>query len=316
MLFPTSDSRSLPDGHTQNNASTAAPASEPDYLSECSPKDRPWDRHRSEADRVALTYRKAPGFHRLGERVEHCSEVLQFAWSPEKENTGVLALKLRHAYFCRVRHCPVCQWRRSLMWIARFIEGAQRLLAEHPKARFLFLTLTRKNVPIGDLRGELRAMSKGWERLAKRKEFAGVLGWLRAVEVTRGKDGTAHPHYHALLIVSSDYFRSRERYIAHDRWTALWRDSLRLDYDPIVFVTAVKSIRAARSSGLPSKALLSAARETLKYAVKPADMSADVAWFMELTRQLHKCRFIASGGILRSVLRERAETNDDLLLIA
>ncbi|WP_170869787.1 protein rep, partial [Shigella sonnei] len=25
-------------------------------------------------------------------------------------------LRLREAHFCRVRHCPVCQWRRSLMW--------------------------------------------------------------------------------------------------------------------------------------------------------------------------------------------------------
>ena len=229
MLFPTSDSTSLPDRGSRNNESPATPTSEPGYLSECSPKDRPWDRHRSEADRVALMYLESAGFHRLGERVEQCSQVLQFAWSPEKETPGALTLKLRHAYFCRVRHCPVCQWRRSLMWIARFLEGAPRLLAQYPKARFVFLTLTRKNVPVGELRSALREMGKGWERLSKRKELAAaVLGWLRTVEVTRGRDATAHPHYHALFVVSPDYFGNPEKYITHAAWTALWRESLRI----------------------------------------------------------------------------------------
>jgi hypothetical protein len=44
-------------------------------------------------------------------------------------------------------------------------------------------------------------------------------------------------------------------------------------------------------------------------------MTADRNWFLELTRQLHKLRFIASGGALKDVLRERDETNDDLLVL-
>jgi hypothetical protein len=30
---------------------------------------------------------------------------------------------------------------------------------------------------------------------------------------------------------------------------------------------------------------------------------------------LHKCRFIATGGILKNILQESDETNDDLLLM-
>jgi hypothetical protein len=37
-------------------------------------------------------------------------------------------------------------------------------------------------------------------------------------------------------------------------------------------------------------------RETLKYSVKPSDMMADVCWFLEMTRQLAKLRFIAWAG--------------------
>jgi hypothetical protein len=66
---------------------------------------------------------------------------------------------------------------------------------------------------------------------------------------------------------------------------------------------------------MASAALMDAARETLKYSVTPMDMVADPDWLLELTRQLHKRRFIASGGVLRGVLREKNETNDDLLVL-
>jgi hypothetical protein len=59
---------------------------------------------------------------------------------------------------------------------------------------------------------------------------------------------------------------------------------------------------------------MNAAREALKYAVKPADMTADGGWLLDITRQLNKLRFIASGGVLKDTLGEREETNEDLLL--
>jgi hypothetical protein len=45
-------------------------------------------------------------------------------------------------------------------------------------------------------------------------------------------------------------------------------------------------------------------------------MVADPAFLLELTRQSHKLRFVASGGALKNVLRENDETNDDLLVLA
>jgi len=200
------------------------------------------------------------------------------------------------------------------MWMARFLQAAPRLLVRYPDARPVFLTLTQKNVPITELRAALHRMGKAWERLTKRKEFAAVLGWIRTTEVTRAKDGSAHPHYHALLIVPPDYFRRRGKYVTQAEWTAIWRESLRVDYDPILHVTVARS-RAARRAGGPPASLVDAARETLKYAVKPADMTSDSGWLLELTRQLHKLRFIASGGVLKDVLSEKDESNDDLLVL-
>ncbi|WP_181880010.1 protein rep, partial [Escherichia coli] len=54
--------------------------------------------------------------------------------------------------------------------------------------------------------------------------------------------------------------------------------------------------------------LRSAVVETLKYSTKPADMLADPEWFLELTRQVHKRRFVATGGALKNVLQLERET--------
>ncbi|MBW4571590.1 MAG: protein rep [Tolypothrix carrinoi HA7290-LM1] len=53
--------------------------------------------------------------------------------------------------------------------------------------------------------------------------------------------------------------------------------------------------------------------EILKYQLKESDLVADREWFLELTRQLHKTRAIAVGGILRHYMRELEEKNQDLV---
>ncbi|MDK7012116.1 protein rep, partial [Escherichia coli] len=88
------------------------------------------------------------------------------------------------------------------MWQARFYQSLPKIVAEYPDARWLFLTLTVRNCPITELGDTLTVMNAAFQRLKDRKEFRGVLGWVRTTEVTRGKDGSAHPHFHTLLMVS------------------------------------------------------------------------------------------------------------------
>ncbi|WP_306465781.1 protein rep [Bifidobacterium breve] len=68
-----------------------------------------------------------------------CSGLLRFGWSTIME-TGETRLRLRSAQFCRVRHCPVCQWRRTLMWQARFYQALPKIVVDYPSSRWLFLT--------------------------------------------------------------------------------------------------------------------------------------------------------------------------------
>lgn len=276
------------------------------FLREDSPRDKPWDRHRANADAVARIYAEGAEFERYAQRMGECSGVLRFGETVDPE-TGEIRLRLREASFCRVRHCPVCQWRRTLMWLARFLQALPEIEAEQPKARWLFLTVTVRNCDVTDLRQTLGYMNKAWQRLKDRKEFRHVQGWVRTTEVTRSKDGKAHPHFHALLMVRPSYFKG-ENYVSQAKWSEAWQGAARLDYAPIVDVRAVKGKASGRD------ALKDAVRETLKYAVKPADAVSDPDWFRELTRQVHKLRFLASGGVLKDVLRQDQETQGELIL--
>ncbi|EDJ9088391.1 Replication protein [Salmonella enterica subsp. enterica] len=284
--------------------------SEDKFLSDYSPRDASWDTQRTFTDSVGGIYQTASEFERYAERMASCSGLLRFGWSTITE-TGETRLRLRSAQFCRVRHCPVCQWRRTLMWQARFYQALPKIVAAYPVSRWLFLTLTVRNCEIGELGGTLTAMNAAFKRMEKRKELSPVQGWIRATEVTRGKDGSAHPHFHCLLMVPPSWF-TRD-YVKQARWVELWRDCLRVSYEPNVDIRTVKT-KTGEVVANVAEQLQSAVAETLKYSVKPEDMANDPEWFLELTRQLHKRRFISTGGALKNVLQLERETNEDLVI--
>lgn len=278
--------------------SSATSNSQEIALSEISPRDKPWDKHRAFADRAASLYAGSE-FQDYSSRINFCSEFLKFGLVSDDDET--LKLKLRAARFCRVRHCPVCQWRRSLMWKAKAYKVLPKIVEQYPKHRWLFLTLTQKNVPITDLRQTLTDMNRAFQRLSQLKAFPGI-GWLRSTEVTRGRDGSAHPHFHTMVLVAPGYFNGRN-YIKQAEWVELWRKSLRVDYSPVLDVQAIKQ-------GDTPMVLVP---ELLKYCTKESDLVADREWFLELTRQMHKMRSIATGGVLKEYLKELEDEPEDLI---
>lgn len=275
--------------------STDAPS-----LSEISERDKPWDKHRGNADRVADHYRTTEEFTKYATRIDFCSQLLNFKLSPDVD-IGELKLKLYAAQFCRVRHCPVCQWRRSLMWKAKAYKILPKIVEDYPKYRWLFLTLTVRNCPIAELRETLVWMNKAWQRFSQLKKFPAV-GWIRSTEVTRGKDGSAHPHFHCLLLVQPSYFAGQS-YIKQTEWVEMWRQSLRIDYKPILHITPIKQ----------GQQPMQLVPELLKYCVKESDLVGDREWFLELTRQLHKMRAVVTGGILKNYLKALEEEPEDLI---
>ncbi|MTF99160.1 replication protein, partial [Klebsiella pneumoniae] len=100
------------------------------------------------------------------------------------------------------------------------------------------------------------------------------------------------------------------------RWVYLWRGFLRVAYDPTVDVRAVKPRQPKDGESLAcatAELVRGAVAETLKSSTKPADMVADPEWFLELTRQTHKRRFVPTGGAPKDVLNLEQETDADMV---
>ena len=293
--------RILPSGESAIDFSVAL---SPDHvtieapaLSDLSLGDKPWDKHRNFADRVQSHYNGSE-FQAYSNRVQECSQLIGFGLTIQENNSP--KLKLQTAKFCRVRHCPVCQWRRSLMWKAKAYKILPRIVEAYPSYRFLFLTLTIKNTDITTLKKTLKEMNSGFQRLSQLKSFPAI-GWLRSTEVTKGRDGNAHPHFHCLLLVPSSYFGNK--YLKQSDWVSMWRKSMRLDYNPVLDIQAVKN------GSTPMELI----PELLKYCTKESDMVADRLWFLELTRQMYRIRSIATGGVLKQYLKELEEDPEDLI---
>jgi plasmid rolling circle replication initiator protein Rep len=307
------------------------PGSSP-YLTDISKSDKPWDKHRRNSGVVQNLYLSSE-LPQYGERMKQCANQLGFIL--EAKDEGEARFRLSQARFCRVRHCPVCQWRRTLVWRARLINALPKVLEAHPKSRWIFVTLTVRNCPLTELRTTIDGMNKAWSRLVKRKDFPAI-GFLRSLEVTAaydvydgsrylGRHGLtyvtrwekkhprrklrleptqeAHPHFHALLMVNSSYFKGSS-YLSQQKWRELWGSCLKVDYLPVVNVKTAKD-----KTGQDS--VIHAVLETAKYSVKEEDLTFSVEWLQELTIQLHKTRAINVGGILKEYLKD--EEPEDLI---
>lgn len=288
--------------------SQSIPCTTSNFLSDLSERDRLWDSHRRKTTQVERIYQGSEAHQDYAERMHVCSTFLDFRLVPDEE---LLKLKLSRASFCRVRFCPVCQWRRSNAWHAKALTIVPKVLEAYPTYRWLFLTLTVKNSPISGLRDEIKHLNKSFERLSQLKNFPAE-GWIKCVEVTRGEDGLAHPHFHVLMIVKSSYFTTN--YLSFDKWRMMWRKSARLNYDPQIKVKPIKEDKNKKTETQETViSLTQAVCEVIKYQVKESDLTADPKWTLELTDQLKKTRAISTGGILKAYFRELENEPEDLI---
>lgn len=246
-------------------------------------------------------------------RLRDCAQWLKFKCFED----GVRKLEL--ADFCRVRLCPICSWRRSLRVFSQMCSIFENLARFSPykRLRYLFLTLTIKNVSGANLSANIDNLNRGWRNFVKYREFSkSVVGWYRGLEVTHnlslGSDSydTYHPHFHCFLVVDESYFS--HHYLDHSDWVRLWKRAMKLDYDPQV------DIRCFRGD------ILKSFREVTKYSVKsqdylvPNDLDLSVSTVRVLDKALDKRRFVAFGGLLKRVhscLRLEREEDANLIYI-
>lgn len=241
--------------------------------------------HKIHNQYISLAYEEVDP--KKSERMKDCAQWLSFV----KKEDG--RFKLHDARFCRVRLCPICQWRRSLKTFAQMSQVLE--IAKADGYQFLFLTLTIKNCNADDLSDELTHILLSFNRLMKYKDVQKVVkGYYRGCEVTHNiKTDEYHPHLHVILAVNKSYF-SGSSYISHEKWTTMWQRALQVDYTPIV------DIRKCRGGSRVTA-------EACKYAVKPSDIINFDDWDMtvETLRTLDKAlenrRFVGLGGILKEI---------------
>lgn len=257
-------------------------------------------------------------------RLEQCASFAEFERLPSGE------LRLHNASFCRVRLCPMCQWRRSLKLGAQVRQVVERANVQHITEtgapwRWLMLTLTVRNVEGPDLGRTIDGLHRAVNNMAKCKAWtAAVKGWLRATEVTHNTAAdTYHPHIHMLLCVNASYF-SGKSYITQKGWKQLWAHYAGTNYEPVVDVRAIKPQDGGRLSDLPAgeqaAAMGKACAEVSKYAAKPADYIIPDDWALSmqtvavLDKMLHKRRMTSWGGVLKTIAQGLAlddpETGD------
>lgn len=292
-------------------------------------KDRPWKVHKKYSTLLSESYERI-GKEKKAARVHECGDFLQFAACPNGHEKF-----LRRANFCGVRLCPMCGWRRSLK-VAGQVRKVAHNASQTTKIRWLFLTLTCKNVEGYELPDQFEVLSKSWKRLTETKAFRdSVLGFFRASEVTRNSDllspsfNTYHPHYHVVLAVQPSYFKDKNKYIKTDEWVQMWKKAMRADYDPIVDIRTVKPKRNPTKEAIilmekglaPDAELLpgEAVAELSKYAAKATDfimpdnkIDTDEAVHI-LDLSLRGKKLFAYGGLLKEIydnLRKSGEAED------
>lgn len=248
-------------------------------------KTRNWALHKLHSGYISLAYEEIDS--RKAERMRDCAQWLEFA----RKEDGTM--KLHDARFCRVRLCPVCQWRRSLKTFAQMSQVLD--IASNDGYQFVFLTLTVRNCGADDLSDELTHLLLSFNRLMKYKAVqTAIKGYYRGCEVTHNiKTDEYHPHLHVILAVKPSYFGG-SYYLSQAKWTELWQRALQVEYVPIVDIRRCKG---------GSKSIA----EACKYAVKPSDIISFDDWDLTvdtlrtLDKALENRRFIGLGGIIKEI---------------
>ncbi|MDA3766654.1 protein rep [Streptococcus thermophilus] len=257
-------------------------------------KERDWRGRKILSLKLADIFKELQYKKTFVERVISCGDTLRFIQNQDGN------LKLYQAYFCKNKLCPMCNWRRSMKYSYQTSRIVDEAIKQEPKGRFLFLTLTVKNVEGEALNSTISQLTKSFDRLFRRaKVKKNLLGYLRSVEVTHNEnDNTYHPHIHVLMMVRPSYFQSKKDYITQKEWSDMWSQSLKVDYAPMI------DIRTVKETG---KGLRGAVLETAKYPTKPIKLDIENKQVIDdLYNGLYRKRQLGYGGLFKTIKKQLA----------
>ena len=216
-----------------------------------------------------------------------------------------------HSSFCRDRYCPICSHIKSHKeseMLQSVIESMQKD-NNYKNSYMIFITLTQKNVGVGELKNEINKMNAAVKEMFKKeslfkdssetkvdkktgakkkvKRKAICQGTARHLEVTAKYNPKTeriefHPHWHILMLVKKSYWS------ANNQWTnpklqKIWKKYMNLDYLPNVDIRLAKDrdmefnvdnpiTTIDKKKNFESLELDGAVRELSKYSTKESDI--------------------------------------------
>ena len=220
---------------------------------------------------------------------------------------GTGRLSLLGANFCRLRICPMCQWRRSLA-LGYQMDIVYRLMLQDGRKHFAHVVFALKNSTADHLWRGIDQLTVAFRRLMTKDDLIPgiVVGYYRALEVTYNRsENTYHPHYHCIWLLPDDYYEGH--YMGHEELLRRWKHAAQVDYDPVVHIQAVEG-----------ENLTSSLYEITKYTYKDSDIvdsdmsdeeKSDV--LRTIDAALKGRRLISFGGAIKAY-RQRMHMEDDL----
>lgn len=297
-------------------------------------KQRPWRKHKEENMVLANIYEL---FDRAkAKRLRECGIMLQFK---EYANGDKRIHKMSS---CRVRLCPLCQWRRSLKNFYNNFAVAEWVNQKYG-GEWLSITLTMKSCYASEVSAELDKLLYAFKKFMLITEVKNTInGFYRGLEVTHDNNlfitaedfkkrnkylknqglkpgdfnptyDMYHPHIHLLAHVQTTYFS--KAYISLEGWAELWKQALDVDYLPSVSVKRVKKVdeiftQDDNRANITPTTTAGAVAEVSKYMTKPTDYiyPDDIELSANTVKTLDEAfknrRLIAYGGVCLEAKRE------------
>lgn len=277
-----------------------------------------WKDYKMGCNHLSESYLRLDMYHKA-QRLSLCATDLYFE---PKENGG---MRLISGNFCRVALCPMCAMRRTRKIFGQ-VSRIMDYIEKNKSYRYIFLTLTVKNVSGDELSEMIDRLMKGFHAMIHHVKFKNMSkGWFRALEITHNwQRDDYHPHLHMVVAVDEKYFNQKKNYVSHDNWKLEWKKCMGLDYEPRVHVQRVRKSKDELKDG--EVGYQKAVAEISKYTAKSMDYM--VMWkhrkqfeketgikiyskeqSEELTdsavsvldKSIHKRRLVAFGGELRKI---------------
>lgn len=272
------------------------------------------------------------------ERITNCSSYFEFETDKTWKHHRVTKNNR-----CKHKYCPFCARVEALK---RTLEAQYMMETLHSKNyRFLFLTLSLKNVAFENVKETMTKINRAFsEKFMKQVDIKKAFeGTIRKFELTynpffyrNGKivkddcgkkvvDPLKKPfnaHLHFIVAVKQSYFG--KRYISQKKMRAIWKKVLKLDYDPMVNIQAIKikqktqeemvQLEKEHAQYLENSKKVTGAFEIGKYVAKDSDYLQSLVLFEQFYQVLHKRRNWTFSGVFKELHKENKNVRFESML--